>query len=433
MGKANLKLLYLPWKIFVMYIFITLFLNFFGPWEYVEYNKVLVLVYISAFIFLGTIAFKLGIDFNLRKIKSFHKLGNLPEGNIKIANISIVISLILYLFLIVERVLIYGIPDIDGNVLETLNNAYNAKSFTFTYSYWLYSYLSVFDIIAKVLGIYHFKELKLNKKILYITLIFTSLFYTFYYDGNQKGIGDLFVYIFSASIILYSRGSKKIKIKYIFASLSLIVGALYLFISNLSERISGWGWTPQSLDGRAFANYDHWMIRYLPEELKIGGMAIFNYISNGYYGLSLCLQLPFSWSMGFGSSFAFREMITRWFNISDNSYSSPYPEIMTKTYGYDGYVNWVSIFPWLASDFTFFGAILFISLFIYFYAVAWFKSIIYGNWISIVLVAHLNIFLLYIPNNNQLFQSKTSFVATIIIFILWFKYNNSPKRNSDVI
>lgn len=106
---------------------------------------------------------------------------------------------------------------------------------------------------------------------------------------------------------------------------------------------------------------------------------------------------------------------------------------MTKTYGYDGYVNWVSIFPWLASDFTFFGAILFISLFIYFYAVAWFKSIIYGNWISIVLVAHLNIFLLYIPNNNQLFQSKTSFVATIIIFILWFKYNNSPKRNSDVI
>lgn len=427
MFRSNKKILYTPWKVFVTYIIITLLLNFFGPWDYLDYNKSIVLVFMLLFLFLGTLTYKFSIDKLLTNHEKKIVRNKSSINPLIVTKISILISLLLYIYLLYEKYLVYGIPNPSNNVFQTINSAYNDKEFIFSFSYWLYSYLYVFDIVAKVLGIYYFKRMKLAYKIMVILIFIFSLVYTIIYDGNQKALGDIVIYVLSVMVVLYIKANKKIRIRHIFSISLLIFTTLYLFIANLTERISGWGWIPYSLNGHAYANYDHWMIKYLPENLKIGGMAIFNYISNGYYGLSLCLQLPFSWSMGFGSSFAFQEIVTRWFNISEYAYGSPYPERMNQTFGYDGYVNWVSIFPWLASDFTFLGAIVFICIFICIYAIAWYQAINFGNWISIVVFAHLNIFLVYIPNNNQLFQSKISFVATCLIFVLWFIFKDDPE------
>ncbi|MEQ6389258.1 hypothetical protein RZN22_07990 [Bacillaceae bacterium S4-13-58] len=428
MFQSKKNVLYTPWKAFIIYIVITLFLNFFGPWDYINYNKFLVLVYMMLFLSMGTFTYRYAISKSIAREKYTSRKPRLNLNPLLVTRLSIFVSLILYLYLLYEKYLMFGPPDFTNNIFETINSAYNDKGFTFTLSYWLYSYLFAFDILAKILGLYYFKKLSLLYRFMLILTFTLSLAYTILYDGNQKAVGDMIVYVLSVIILLYLKSNKKFKIRHIISILILVFATLYLFIANLTERISGWGWVPYTLDGHAYANYDHWMVRYLPEDLKIGGMAIFNYISNGYYGLSLCLQLPFIWSMGFGSSFAFQEIVTRWFNINDYAYGASYPVRMNQAFGYDGYVNWVSIFPWLASDFTFFGAIIFICVFIYIYAIAWYKSIKCGNWISIVLFAHLNIFLLYIPNNNQLFQTKTSFIATLVIFILWLIFKDTSNN-----
>ncbi|WP_404322736.1 hypothetical protein LG298_24010 [Cytobacillus firmus] len=425
----NNKILYTPWNIFIVYIVITMVLNFFGPWEYINYNKILVLVYMTLFLTLSTIIYRRTIKKMIFGENKPLKTSRLYVNPLLITKFSIVISLILYVFLILEQYSLYGLPQTANNIFEAMNGAYNDKStFTFTRSYWLYSYLFTLIILAKVLGLYYFRKLPFLFKLILILIFILSLSYTIFYDGNQKAIGDIIIYAITVFGLIYFKKNIKIKLRYIILLLVIITTTLYLFIVNLTERISSWGWVPYTIDGHAYANYDHWMIRYLPEDLKIGGMALFNYIANGYYGLSLSLQLPFEWSMGFGSSFAFRENITRWFGINEYAYGAPYPDRMGQVFGYDGYVNWVSIFPWLASDFTFLGAIIFICIIVYIYAIAWYKSVKCKNWISIVLVSHLNIFLLYIPNNNQLFQTKTSYVATFFILILWFIFKDSPNK-----
>lgn len=424
MIQSNKKILYAPWNLFVIYIIITMFLNIFGPWDYVNYNKIVVIVYMTLFLAISTFAFKYAINKSIYKNRKLVFKPNLKLNPLYIAKSSILISLFLYLYLLYEKFVMFGPPGAQDSVFETINNAYNSKEFIFTRSYWLYSYLMVFDIFSRVLGLYYFKKLSLNFKILFLLNLTLFLMYTIFYDGNQKALGDLVITLISVIALLYVKTSIKIKLRHLISIFSMVIISLYFLMINLSERISGWGWKPYTLDGLAYANYDHWMIRYLPEELQIGGMALFNYISNGYYGLSLSLQLPFEWSMGFGSSFAFREIITRWFNIHELAYGAPYPERMQEVFGYDGYVNWVSIFPWLASDFTFFGAILLIALFVYIYALSWYNSVNYGNWISIVMFAHLNLFLVFVPNNNQLFQSKSSLIATLVIFVLWILFKD---------
>jgi hypothetical protein len=93
--------------------------------------------------------------------------------------------------------------------------------------------------------------------------------------------------------------------------------------------------------------------------------------------------------------------------------------------GWEAYSNWQTIFPWLASDFTFWGAIIIICIFIAVYAVSWNRILRKGHWINLLMFTNINVMLLYIPANNQLFQTRASLVVTLIITLIWvFKYNN---------
>ena len=87
--------------------------------------------------------------------------------------------------------------------------------------------------------------------------------------------------------------------------------------------------------------------------------------------------------------------------------------------------NWHTIFPWLASDFTFIGAILFLCVFIAIYALTWNRILRNGHWINLLMFSNLNIMLLYVPANNQLFQTRASLLVTFIITFIWISnYNN---------
>ena len=104
-----------------------------------------------------------------------------------------------------------------------------------------------------------------------------------------------------------------------------------------------------SIGNRAFLDINHWMLVFFDKSIKLGAGTFLFYLSSGYYGLSLALNLPFIWSYGFGSSFEIRYLFSKFIPLTDEFVRS-YPSRMEAATGWDAYANWHTIFPWLASD-----------------------------------------------------------------------------------
>jgi len=166
------------------------------------------------------------------------------------------------------------------------------------------------------------------------------------------------------------------------------------------------------------------MFKVLGKELGFGIANIVSlYMSGGYYGLSLCLSLPFVWTYGLGSSYTLNMIFVRIFG-SENQLINTYPARMEARYGWPALTRWNTIFPWLASDFSFWGAILLFLPFSAIYSLSWKEAVDYQNPISIVLFSILTVGVVYIPANNQLFHSVESFVQSGIILLTWAVYHN---------
>ena len=154
----------------------------------------------------------------------------------------------------------------------------------------------------------------------------------------------------------------------------------------------------------------------MPKEIGYAICLGISYLTQGYYGLALCLQLPFDPCYGLGSSFAIRHI------VDDMGFSIDiltYPERIERVYGVPAFAKWHTIFPWLASDFTFAGALLIMGMI----AMVWGRTLkdglVTGNVFSITLFYWLTIIMLFVPANNQVFQTTTTMGAFIISFFMW--------------
>ena len=108
-----------------------------------------------------------------------------------------------------------------------------------------------------------------------------------------------------------------------------------------------------------------------------------------------------------------------------------YPIRMQIQTGWPALEYWSTIFTWLASDMTFLGAILFLSILIFIWAKSWREAIVFKNPLSIVLFCNLGILWIFVPQNNQLMQTLESTVATILLVLIWLifhKYFNNIKE-----
>ena len=150
------------------------------------------------------------------------------------------------------------------------------------------------------------------------------------------------------------------------------------------------------------------------------------YLSQGYYGLSLCMELPFEWSYGLGSSYAITGILSK-LGIS-GIYEQTYLGRMQDYFVRDGLRAWNTIFPWIASDFTWVGAMLFFILVGYMMAKSWKELILYNNIISYLLFVSTVILVIFIPANNQLFHGYDSFLTTWTIIILWITQRGKYSR-----
>ena len=218
----------------------------------------------------------------------------------------------------------------------------------------------------------------------------------------------------------------------------IAIAVFVVFISLVQiQRISALGFSSldinQKMNARTAYDFDHPFFKIFGKELGLGfANFITGYLSGGYYGLSLCMKLPFVWTYGVGSSYSLTLFFEK-FAGADAIFDHTYLARMEAVYGWRALSDWNTIFPWLASDFTFVGALFLFIPVGYIYGLAWKEVVKYRNPISLLMFAMLTVCVIFIPANNQLLHPVDGFIATAIIFFVWKfqhkKYNVIPVKN----
>lgn len=166
------------------------------------------------------------------------------------------------------------------------------------------------------------------------------------------------------------------------------------------------------------ANYDGPIIRRVPDLAAVGILGITNYAGIGYYALYLSLDEPFVPTFGFGNSYFTLRQVQR--VTGDQSFGRrPYPMRIERR-GWDAYGLFSSIYPWIASDLTFPGTLVFVFLIGRLLAIVWHDTLLGENPLAVVVFSQLLIMLYYFPANNQLLQSGEGYSAFWITLLWWF-------------
>jgi hypothetical protein len=415
---------YLPLKFHVLYITFTLLFSFFGPKVYDNFNKPIVLLFMFVYLSIVIIGFRAGFN---SKIKVFINPEDKREKLIKLLQFCIKVSVVLFF---INIIFLYSTDRLNiqvssvGAKYADYYDYYIEKTdsalFTFEIIFLVVSAIPKF--IALALGFYYFNRLSSSYKILFITFILLILVTQTLSLGNQKSIGD--IAIFGAiALLIKAKGMEKTFRKRLIKKTVFIVFMLFLFLSfSQYSRLSSRGISAFDINSN-LASYSHFDLNHpifsvLGYKFGLGiSYFISGYLSGGYYGLSMALQLPFEWTYGIGNSVSLSSIVEKLFNT--DIYSSTYLHRIELAHGIPGKKQWHTIFPWLASDFTFIGTLIIFYFFSYFYGKSWKEVMLFNNPVSILLFSLLSILFIFVPANNQIFHGFDYLLITSFVFVLW--------------
>lgn len=410
-----------PLNIFISYIIITMLISFFGPMEYFDYSKVSVAIYMTFFLIVFTLGYKFSFKFKIRDYQSsYENITNIIKYCILFSIFSVGVE---FFSLLIQGKISLQLGTISKNYFNAYSNYTRNSGQSYNLSQILFFISGVPKLITVVLGTYYFKSLSKKYKTLYfIYFVLTIITYGLGH-GKQKQIGEMVIFIlvalFFKMVELPPNKQKKVKIR-IFFMLSVFVSALsiiqYLRYESLGTTLFNFNSRTYS---QSYYDINHWFFGIFGTKFGFGlASLISGYFSMGYYGLSLNLKLPFVYTYGVGNSYSLMVFFNRFIG-TDFLLDKTYIMRMEAETGWPGLSRWHTIFPWLASDFTFIGAVLIFFPIAFIFARCWKEIIFKKNPTSMLMFAWLVEGLLFVPANNQLLHGIDSLFTTILITILW--------------
>jgi hypothetical protein len=138
----------------------------------------------------------------------------------------------------------------------------------------------------------------------------------------------------------------------------------------------------------------------IPESAEFMVYMVARYWTHGYYGLAGCLELPFEWSHGVGHSVIWMKYAASLTNDPECFWKTCYPARLEAATGYSTAHYWHTIYPWIASDLTFPGAIVFVGLMGYLLAQAWSETLRGENPFALGFLTQVMLLFYYVPANN---------------------------------
>lgn len=412
---------YYPLYFFQVYLIIILLFYIYGPWNFTNSNTTQTIFYLLISQLLIGIGYHLGVksqkklDLNYNSSKFDDSLG------IKFIKVAILVNFLLFIPISLSRT-----GDIFPNIfsgllypgeayLQNYNRVVNGNPFVF--AEYLRSLLSPWALGVLPVLIIYWQSITKFYRILAVVCIFLNLS-LYISTGTNKGIAD-FVIIFPWFFLLNKINSQdglKFKLKY--ALLFLLIFFIFVIFFFLTMKGRGVSNGDFKIGEKVFTPSKSILLSSLPVFLQISYLSILRYLCQGYYALSLCFNLEHSWTFGFGSSIVLARNADKFFNTNYFEINS-FPGLLESTYGWSKEGLWHSVYPWLASDFGFFGALIIIGFFSFLLAITWCRVIILKRPFEITLLYLLIMFFYYIPANNQIFQSLEGFICFNICFIVF--------------
>jgi hypothetical protein len=261
---------------------------------------------------------------------------------------------------------------------------------------------------------------RLDRPVKALVIAAVSVYAMFFvFIGTQKGLGDIVAIAIVAHAVRKSsaygpvhRVSQTRVRRRRWIAVAAASAFLVYMSQNQLDRLRQWGGEDQIrsvMEDSAFC-------RLLGSEVGFRASLVTAYPTHGYCGLSHSLSMPFEWTCGLGSSRALNAYLVQYLNVPNKSDSTYLARAEVAT-GWPALMNWSTIYPWLASDFTFPGVLLCMVAIGWIGCRAWHQAL-RGDLLSLIVLSQFALCVLYIPANNQLLQSRDGLIGTVSLVVI---------------
>jgi hypothetical protein len=412
-NEISAKIRYAPIIFFLVYLSFTVFVFYFGPWHWPVNNGTKLYVFLA----LAHLALFLGYRSVVNRAPR-HYPGKWSFDRL------VIIALVAQLLLLVPTSSFRSgsyLPDIWSGISDAAR-AYETSNRFRAEGGGIAEYLRIafgpFLFMLLPLTVFYWQRLGWIVRALsaFAILGFLAIYVAI---GTNKAIAD-FVLLVPCLVLAGSMsGALRLSRTYKIALIGFSAGAFLLFIMffGLTSVSRNRGESQVSSFGRIgiSADSNNFMVRYLPESQKAAAISLTSYLSQGYYALYLSLDEPYIPMFGVGNSFFLSHNAAR---VLDN------PEIEWMAYPmrlsrWDGYGNWSSIYPWIASDVSFPGTLIVVFLIGRLFALSWLDTLEGSNPFAVGAFANFLIMLFYFSANNQALQTGEAFTSFVGCVAFW--------------
>lgn len=410
-----------PLVFFQVYLGLTIVLYVFGPWPWRTDNQTLVVGYLV----LAQAFIAVGYYLSWRKVRKISVGGERTSQFNKPAIAFIKVALLVnYALFIPSSLSRTGalVPDVlfgltNPGLAYNLNFERLEQGNPFVLVEYARMFLSPWIIGLFPVAVVHWNSLSRPIKYLCIAAIFLNIT-LFIATGTNKGLADFVITLPWLIFLGVSIGSLRISSKVLVFFGILIVALFGFFGAGQAQRAGDAGILGafDSGDGVIYADRDHFVSILLPDFLVIVFESITRYVTQGYYALSLTFSIVGDTTYGFGNSMFLARNAdaltgTTYFTLQS------LPGLLEQSHGWSMKGLWHSIYPWIASDFGFFGTLIVVGVFGYMLGLSWGLSLVAPHPINIIISYFLFIIFYYIPANNQIFQSGETAVGFFLCCI----------------
>lgn len=423
--------IYAPMNFFVVYVIFTLVLHVVGPWEYKDEVLWEVVVYIS----IAMLFFVLGYrSIASRFVTKIYRDEAVCEKNyrrfIGIAKAGVVAQVLFTVLLAASdyadgRLSFEGLLNPGQAYIDALElNKDGGGSVSFVgqvktiFSPWIY--------FSDAFLLFNYSRLGVRWRLILVFALAFQLLHGALIKAAQKGFFDLLIVFTSVGILrVYFDRVRFVKlIKY---SLGFLFGVVAIFALFQLSRMDAYDALDYSGVDRMRLDRDGLLFSVLGNSLGLAASLFIGYLSQGYYGLSLCLQLPFEWTYGLGNSFALTSYAEQYIGVASVA-DNTYPSRMDAYFGWPAKMYWHTFFPWVASDLTFFGAIILMYLIGRGYARSFIDGVAFESPLGICVFYLLTTLMIYLPANNQLMQTREMMIGTLVLIFAWAVFGKKYRR-----
>lgn len=424
-----------PVRIFIVYWIVTLILYAFGPFNWVTYRPTLFWTLNISYILSFAFGWFLAGDTSTGS----HRLWTNEDDSVLLGYLGpfLVINLFYEIinlfrsFLFSEfdinelfHRIINGISDMGGAYNDFLNNVDATSSGVIGGSViTLFNYVwEIFAFSTLLLGILYYTRLSLfYKAVSGITIGLVVI--SFLSRGTNIGVFRIVLAILVFYYIKFVKNSSRevsngngYNIKLILIGIVSIITSVVLFDKIMKSRGGLLLWKEDYYNvGGISINHNSVFFRFLPSGFHGLLVSLSAYLSQGYYGMSLSLRVPWKPMWGIGHSMALQRLIGNYVpTIANNSY-----QLRVEKYGWKSLQQWHTMSSWFANDITYYGVVIIMLLFGIVFRKALNDAVELGNPYAKLMVYFLFLEAVFFPCNNQIAQSTYVLFAFVYVFVKW--------------